>query len=225
MSSYDHAEKNQLPEALDLRVPSRSDARYSVTIVDDKLYARLGAQPMRPAVEVNKPQEMDSAIVCLALDRNADGAIKLRFRWQFRARLLDSEPPALFEGAPVVRDGRLLVARTRFEGRRAISSMECYDADAPNGRDEPPPIRWKQDLWAAEGATDPVRHRHDLLTLAGPWRWMRQPDGGPGPIAIPSALRGQRMDCCRATWLPACLRTAAFMPLPLTATESSAWTR
>ena len=167
-STYNHGEKNQLPDSLDLRVPSRSDARYSLTISGDLIYARLGAQPMRPNTEPNKPQEMDSAIVCLAMNRDAEGAIKLRFRWQIRARLLDSESPALFEGAPVVRDGRLLVAKTRFEGRQAISSIECYDADAANYRDEPPPVRWKQDLWSAESATDSTRQRHDLLTLAGP---------------------------------------------------------
>jgi outer membrane protein assembly factor BamB len=167
-STYNHGEKNQLPDSLDLRVPSRSDARYSLTISGDLIYARLGAQPMRPNTEPNKPQEMDSALVCLAMNRDNEGALKLRFRWQIRARLLDSESPALFEGAPVVRDGRLLVAKTRFEGRQAISSIECYDADAANYRDEPPPLRWKQDLWSAESATDSTRQRHDLLALAGP---------------------------------------------------------
>ncbi|MFL5340974.1 MAG: PQQ-binding-like beta-propeller repeat protein [Gemmataceae bacterium] len=168
-STYDHGTKNQLPDSLDLRVPSRTDARYTLTVVDNRVYARLGAQPMKPATDAGKPQEMDSAVVCLALERDDKGNTKLRFRWQIRARMLDSEAPALFEGTPVVRDGRLFVARTRFEGRQAITSIECYDADAPEGRDEPPPARWKQDLWSVEPTSEPIRHRHDLLTLAGPF--------------------------------------------------------
>src|SRR5262249_41221341 len=109
-------------------------------------------------------------IVCLSLDREADGAAKLRFRWQIRSRLVDTDPVALFEGAPVVRDGRLYVAKMHFEGRQAITCVECYDADAPDARAEPPSLRWKQDLWGIElsGTPDTARHRHDLLTVAGP---------------------------------------------------------
>src|SRR5262249_48998784 len=111
------------------------------------------------------------AIVCLRLDRERNGDLKLRYRWQIRARLLDTDPPVMFEGAPLVTNGRLFVAKTRFEGRQAVAAVECYEADATDGRDEPPPLRWKQDLWAAEvgGLGEATRHRHDLLTLAGPF--------------------------------------------------------
>ncbi len=74
----------------------------------------------------------------------------------------------MFEGAPLVSGGRLYVARTQFDGRQAISTILCYDADGPGGRNEPPALRWKQDVWIVEPPAEPVRHRHDVLTLAGP---------------------------------------------------------
>jgi outer membrane protein assembly factor BamB len=170
VAQYDHRDQNQLPDSLDLRVPSRTDARYTLTVAGDRIYARFGAQPMRSGNDGAKPHETDTAIVCLALDREGSGSARLRYRWQIRSRLVDTEPPALFEGAPAVRDGRLYVAKSRFEGRQVITSIDCYDADAPEGRDEPPPLRWRQDVWGIEpaGTAESARQRHDLLTLAGP---------------------------------------------------------
>src|SRR5439155_19019278 len=88
VSEYRYGDKNKLPETLDLRVPSRTDARYTLTVDGNRVYARLGAQAMKPA-EANKPQEIDTSIVCLALDRSPTGDLALRYRWQIRARLLD----------------------------------------------------------------------------------------------------------------------------------------
>ncbi len=166
-AEFDYRKIASVPESLDLRLPSRTDARYTLTVVGDRVYARFGVQPVKPPSNSTKHQEIDSAIVCLSLERTGE-ALKLQFRWQIRARLLDSDPPAMFEGAPVVRDGRLYAAKTLFDGRQAVSSIVCYDADAPNGREEPPPLRWKQDVWTVEQTLDPLRHRHDLVTLAGP---------------------------------------------------------
>ena len=43
-----------------------------------------------------------------------------------------------------------------------ISTVECYDADAPDGRAEPPVRRWRQEVWSAEcgGAAQPPRPAH-----------------------------------------------------------------
>jgi outer membrane protein assembly factor BamB len=125
---------------------------------------------MKEPEDNSKPAESDNWIVCLGLERDGEN-LKLQYRWQIRARLLDADPVALFEGTPVVQDGRLLVARTRFDGRQVITSIDCYDADAPEGRKEPPPLRWTRDVWIMEAAkaSDAVRHRADLLTMAGPF--------------------------------------------------------
>lgn len=166
-AEFDYRKIAKVPESADLRVPSRTDARYTLTVVGDRIYARFGAQPVKPAQDSTKPEEIDSAIVCLSLQRS-DKGVEFHFRWQIRARNLDGEPPAMFEGTPVVRDGKLYAARTQFDGRQAISSISCFDADSPDGREDPPPPRWKQDVWSVEQTADPVRHRHDLVTLAGP---------------------------------------------------------
>src|SRR5262249_49450680 len=79
ISEYRHGDKNKLPDTLDLRVPSRTDARYTLTVEGNRVYARLGAQPIKPA-EATKPHDLDTAIVCLALDRERSGDVKLRYR-------------------------------------------------------------------------------------------------------------------------------------------------
>jgi outer membrane protein assembly factor BamB len=162
--------RNAVPETIDLRVPSQTDARYTLTVAGNRLYVRLGATRMKEPEDNTKPAESDNWLVCLGLERDGD-SLKLQFRWQIRARLLDTDPVALFEGSPVVQDGRLLVARTRFDGRQVITSIDCYDADAPDGRKEPPPSRWTRDVWIMESgkAGEAVRHRADLLTMAGPF--------------------------------------------------------
>jgi len=172
---YDHRHdkdnKNAVPEALDLRLPSHNDARYTLTVAGNRVYARLGATAMKPPDDNNKPGESDNWLVCLGLERDAGGEMKLQYRWQIRARMLDTDPVALFEGTPVAHEGRLYMARTRFDGRQVVTSIDCYDADAPDGRKEPPPRRWQQDVWIMEQgkASEAVRHRHDLLTMAGPF--------------------------------------------------------
>jgi outer membrane protein assembly factor BamB len=162
--------RNAVPESIDLRVPSRTDARYTLTVAGNRVYARFGATRMKEPEDNTKPAESDNWLVCLGLERDGD-SLKLQYRWQIRARLLDTDPVALFEGTPVVQDGRLLVARTRFDGRQVITSIDCYDADAPDGRKEPPPLRWTRDVWMMEAgkAGEAVRHRADLLTMAGPF--------------------------------------------------------
>ncbi|HLW68218.1 MAG TPA: PQQ-binding-like beta-propeller repeat protein, partial [Gemmataceae bacterium] len=171
---YDHRRdgdnRNAVPESIDLRVPSQTDARYTLTVAGNRLYVRLGATRMKEPEDNTKSGESDNWLVCLGLERDGD-SLKLQYRWQIRARLLDTDPVALFEGTPVVQDGRLLVARTRFDGRQVITSIDCYDADGPDGRKEPPPLRWTRDVWIMEAgkAGEAVRHRADLLTMAGPF--------------------------------------------------------
>jgi outer membrane protein assembly factor BamB len=167
-AEYDHRKNAGLPDSIDLRVPSRTDAAYTLTVVGDRIFARFGVQPMKTLEASAKPKELESVISCLALRRRPDGSLRFELLWQIRARMLDTDPPAIFEGAPLVRDGRLYVARTRFEGRQTIVAIECYDADGADGRKEPPVRRWRQEVWSIESGGEPARQRHDLLTLAGP---------------------------------------------------------
>jgi outer membrane protein assembly factor BamB len=166
VDEYDHRVHAGLPASLDLRIPVKSDVVYTLTADGDRIYARFGRQPMAPPDTGDRPEESESVIVCLELRRLPQGRAKLVPRWQVRSRMLDSDPPALFEGAPLVHEGRLFVAHTRFEGKQSITAIECYDADSSHPN-EPPSRRWRQEVSAADRAGETPRYRHDLLTLAG----------------------------------------------------------
>jgi outer membrane protein assembly factor BamB len=144
-------------------VPSApADLRYTLTVADGRIYARLGVQGLHA---LKQGAEAGSFLVCLEL---AEPGHKLRTVW-----LRDADPPArgsppMFEGTPVVRDGLLHVAVTRFEaGTPTVTEIRCYSADAGA-------LRWKVDVASAhdlpQGPRDlpqGPRYRHHLLTLAG----------------------------------------------------------
>src|SRR5204863_9879357 len=76
----------------------------------------------------------------------------------------------VFEGAPVVRHGRLYAGVTRFEGGRAVAAVDCYDARG--GDLSQVPVRlWRREVCDVPPAPlEEPRRRHELLTLAGPLR-------------------------------------------------------
>ncbi len=129
-----------------------ADARYTVSAADGRVYARLGLDPARPGTPAV------SYLVCLELTE-PEG--KPRLVW-----VRDADPPPkgyppLFEGTPVVRDGLLYVAATRFEGGlQMMSEIRCYSADTGGPR-------WKLDVAAARDFPTTPRYRQHLLTLAG----------------------------------------------------------
>lgn len=163
---YDHRAKNPMPPSL-AAAPPYPGVRCPLTVTDDRVYARFGATTRQPQAE--KPaEEEENAIACLALARGPTGAVTLAPRWQMRARAADSTEPAFFEAAPLVRAGRMWLARTRYEGGHAVTWVECYDADTPGNRGEPPALRWKQAVWSINvAALDPARPHQEPLTLAG----------------------------------------------------------
>ena len=94
-AAYDHRDTAGLPESLD-RVPSHSDAAYTLTVAGDRVYARFGVQAVKPFEGKVKPADKESMIVCLGLKREA-GGLAFKFRWQLRARTLDTDPDSIFE--------------------------------------------------------------------------------------------------------------------------------
>jgi outer membrane protein assembly factor BamB len=146
-----------------LGLPAPPDLRYTLTVADDKVYARLGVQGLRPepAAEGARPgrrTESESFLACLSLAPDRAGN---HFRWRVRGV---GREGAVFEGAPLVADGRLYVASTRFTGERGITSIDCYSADDP----VEPPLRWRRDVCASRDVrADSPRYRHHLLTRAG----------------------------------------------------------
>lgn len=147
-----HSEWYALPVnkvEVEAKQPARQEVRYTLTVADGRVYARLGRASPSPREGIS-----DSFVVCLNLLPGRNGSHE---RWVVKP----NEPGSVFEGAPVVRDERAYVAVTRYDGRQAVTAIACYDADtgAP---------RWRQDVCELEVLDGEPRSRHQLLTLAGP---------------------------------------------------------
>jgi outer membrane protein assembly factor BamB len=142
----------------DLSLPAHADLRYSLTLADGCVFARLGTQCLGPDRRAN---ECESFLACLTIKPNARGE---HLRWLARPDTGNREG-AVFEGAPLVADGRVYVATTRFGGGRNVTAISCYPVQA----DGTPPQRWRQDVCETpEPNAKEERCRHHLLTLAGP---------------------------------------------------------
>jgi outer membrane protein assembly factor BamB len=130
------------------------DVSYTLSATDERVLARLGAQSIGP---VGKEGKAESYLVCLNLEPTVTG-LK---RWKTSARSADGAP-AVFEGAPVVHDGRAYIAVTRVAGVQTQTAIACYDAESGA-------LRWQRDVCATKEFKDNERRvRHHLLTLAGP---------------------------------------------------------
>src|SRR5262249_1932211 len=96
-----------------------------------------------------------------------------RKRWMVRAIDPGRKEFAVFEGAPVVATGRVWIAATRFEGGKVVTAIHCYPADP---EDTAPVPLWRTDICqtselppaGSDNEQLQRRHRHHLLTLAGP---------------------------------------------------------
>ncbi len=163
-----------------LNLPAPLDLRYTLTVAEGCLFARLGTQRIRDvrprAGAMGEPGRRplgdvgESVLVSLSLQPKATGS---RFRWSVRGFDPGRKEWAIFEGSPVVREGRVWIAATRFEGDRVVTAVHCYPA---HPEDNTAPLLWKTDLCETrelQPATSAAeldkkeRRRHHLLTLAG----------------------------------------------------------
>ena len=144
---------------LNLALPAPPDLRYTLTVADDCVLARLGTQEMRDARAAKKDGESASLLACLDFEPAPNGQ---RLRWVVRAATRDAD---IFEGAPLVQDGRVFVAATRCLDGKTITAVHCYALEARGT----PPLRWSRDVCETnELQNKDHRLRHHLLTLAGP---------------------------------------------------------
>ncbi len=155
----DHPWPNNAAPKLNPSLPAPADLRYTLTVADGRIYARLGVQGLPAGPPLVKPgTEFDSFLACLEL---AEPGPRLKAVWVRSAEAPGKESPAIFEGAPAVRNGLLYVAATRFEGNQMMTEIRCYGADS----DAPP--RWTRDVAAVRDLPPGLRYRHQLVTLAG----------------------------------------------------------
>ena len=135
-------------EKKDARPASEPDvARYTLSAANDKVYARLGASVPE------KKGAAKSYLVCLEL-----GGAQATERWVAQARGPDGEP-AVFQGAPLLFEGRAYIAMLRHAGGRYISSIACYEGGSGA-------VVWVNDVCDIPLGDDPQASA-SLLTLAG----------------------------------------------------------
>jgi outer membrane protein assembly factor BamB/tetratricopeptide (TPR) repeat protein len=141
--------------AVDVKLPARPGLRCTLTVAEDRVFARLGAVAIGDA----KGAAGDSFLVCLDLSPEREAE---RCRWLVQPDA-DKSGITIFEGAPAVRDGRAYIAVTRLTTDRAITSICCY----PVTEKGTPAPRWRQNVCSVVRPPQP-RYQHYLLTLAGP---------------------------------------------------------
>jgi len=151
-----------------LSLPAPPDLRYTLTVADENVYVRLGAQDLgreapRPAPllgQVPKPgRDNETFLACLGLRPDGQGN---HLRWTLRGIVRDN---ALFEGAPLVADGQIYIASLRYAGGRCITSLDAYPAEDTSE----PPLRWRREMCSVSDESKPgeARYRHHLLARAG----------------------------------------------------------
>ncbi len=117
----------------ELSLPAPADLRYSLTVADDCVLARLGTQDI---CDPKKDGEVESLLACLDLEPGPSGK---RLRWLVRFATRDA---GFFEGAPVVQDGRVFVAVTRSTPDKTVTAVHCYALEARGT----PPLRWSREV-------------------------------------------------------------------------------
>jgi outer membrane protein assembly factor BamB/tetratricopeptide (TPR) repeat protein len=149
------------------------DVRYSLTVADGCVYARLGSTAITAGTRNDKPGSgaRQTRLVCLRLEP-APGEGHVRWvETGFSGGNVRKRGSVVFEGTPVVRDGLVFVAATRFESSRTITAIHCYTAEAAAGQrsvEPEPTLLWHTDICEVCDSGVVPRYRHLLLTLAGP---------------------------------------------------------
>jgi outer membrane protein assembly factor BamB len=97
------------------RAPSTTEPYHTVTIYESKAFACLG-------------QDENSKLVCLDVDLGAD--LSLQKRWQVGASSASEKDPWVYEGSPVVENGRAFVSIIQKTASQTNHAVICYNADS-----------------------------------------------------------------------------------------------
>lgn len=137
-------------------IPTRQDVRFTLTESDGIFYGRFGPSALQPG---------DRKSALMAFRPPTGEANDRPVLWQL-------DPPAAenatthFEGAPLVRSGRLYVGFWRHAGAEAVAGVACYRIDDPATA---PELAWQRIVGKAGSEPNgETRYRHALVTLAGP---------------------------------------------------------
>lgn len=132
--------------------------RFTLSADHRRAYVRLGSLGLAPRKEAKK----SDATYLICLDLTEPEKQKKRELWRVQASGED-KAPAMFEGSPLVYDGRVYIALSRIADRRVLTSVVCYDL---LGR-----RRWSRDVCDCPEFEDlgpgmEPRYRQHLLTWA-----------------------------------------------------------
>ena len=142
----------------DLDFATPPGGRYTLTVAGGQIFARLGNACVG-ALRVREGAVGDSCLVCLDQKPTKEG--KLTRRWLVRAQEGKDNAGSVFEGAPLVHESRVYVARARVAGAQVATAIECYSA-ATGYR------HWRQEVSEIRELSDGEPRWHQrLLTLAG----------------------------------------------------------
>jgi outer membrane protein assembly factor BamB len=148
-------------EGLRSKVPAPPDVRYTLSVAEGRVYARMGIV-LTGSQKKEAPGEphLASYLVCLEAPGSLPGSL-IKERWVSRAST-EAGAAYVFEGAPVVYDGRVYAAETCWASGRVQTAVSCRDADSGA-------LSWRQEVCETPDADEePVpRVRHHLLTLVG----------------------------------------------------------
>jgi outer membrane protein assembly factor BamB len=155
---------------VNLRLPAPPDLRYTLSLAQGSVYARLGVQGLRPPELIDaanprraRPAHPDDSFVVRLAPPTPDS--KAHLCWRNRPAGRDG---AIFEGSPVVDGGQVYIAATRFVEQKAITSIQCFS----DGRAEAS-LAWSREICetrvlpGSRAEPEGVRYRHNLLTRAG----------------------------------------------------------
>jgi len=145
---------------LKMELPAEPDLTYTLSVAGDRVYARLGAQSIGPPRKDSPNDGPHTYLVCLDLQFGVRGRLE---RWRLESKGTAAAGP-VFEGAPVVGDGRVFIAESRFAGGQTQTAIACYDADTGQPYWQTEVCNITQDFRLDEGKQ---RSRHHLLTLTG----------------------------------------------------------
>src|SRR5262249_33240482 len=127
-----------LGRLVSLRLPAPADLRYGLSVADGRVYARMGVQ------EINSGRGPDANLSSLVYLNLKVGDKEQRLLWQTAPG--EAKPGGVFEGAPLVHDGRVYIAATRVEGDQTITAIHCY----PAGADAAPRALWRRDVCSTQ---------------------------------------------------------------------------
>jgi outer membrane protein assembly factor BamB len=147
-----------LAQAGPLERPSTSlNAGFTLTVSDKRVFACLGWQALEPG----GPSARRSGPACLVCLSRAPalGPKESRELWRVKAPS-DPKEAAVFEGAPVIHEGRVIVAVSRVVGGRTKTAVACYAAASGT------PL-WQQEVCETQVEGDQAPRGNQLLTLAG----------------------------------------------------------